>query len=70
MRADHIAQPTLITDDILAHIRRARFLIAALTGQNASVFYDVGLSHALGKELILLLQKGCKAPFDIQGIVT
>jgi hypothetical protein len=37
-------------------------------GSNPNVFYEVGASHALDKNVILLLQEGSKAPFDIQGI--
>jgi hypothetical protein len=68
VRADQISRSTQITDDIFDHIRRARFLIADLTGSNPNVFYKAGASHALEKNVILLLQEGSKAPFDIQGI--
>ncbi len=68
VRADQISRSTQITDDIFDHIRRARFLVADLTGSNPNVFYEVGASHALDKNVILLLHEGSKAPFDIQGI--
>jgi hypothetical protein len=68
VRADQIATPSRITDDIFAYIARSRFLIADLTGQNPNVFYEVGLSHALHKEAILLLQEEADAPFDVRGI--
>lgn len=67
-RADEISQSTLITDDISDYIRRARFLVADLTRSNPNVFYEVGASHALEKNVILLLQEGSEAPFDIRGI--
>jgi hypothetical protein len=68
IRADQISQSAQITDDIFNHIRRARFLVADLTGSNPNVFYEVGASHALLKKVILLLQATSRAPFDIQGI--
>jgi uncharacterized protein YuzE len=68
IRADQISQSTQITDDIFDYIRRARFLVADVTGSNPNVFYEVGASHALEKNVILLLHVDSKAPFDIQGI--
>ncbi len=68
VRADEISRSTRITDDIFDYIRRARFLIADLTGSNANVFYEVGASRALEKNVILLLQEGSEAPFDIRDI--
>jgi hypothetical protein len=37
-------------------INRARFLVVDLTQRNPNVFYEVGLAHALGKEVLLLTQ--------------
>jgi hypothetical protein len=68
IRADQISRSTEITTDISDHIQRSRFLIADLTDSNPNVFYEVGFSLALEKDVILLLQEGFKAPFDIQGI--
>jgi hypothetical protein len=68
VRADEISRSTRITDDILDYIRRARFLVADLTGSNPNVFYEVGASRALEQNVILLLQEGSEAPFDIREI--
>jgi hypothetical protein len=68
LRADELATPSKITDDVWTHIQRARFCVADLTTSNPNVFYEVGLCHALNKPVILLLQKGDKKPFDIRHI--
>jgi hypothetical protein len=68
IRADEISRSTRITDDIFDYIRRARFLVADLTGSNPNVFYEVGASRALEKNVILLLQERSEAPFDIRDI--
>jgi hypothetical protein len=68
IRADEIVGTKLITWDIWEHVNRARFIIADLTGQNANVFYEVGLAHALGKEVVLLTQSMDDVPFDLQSL--
>lgn len=40
--------------------------IADVTTKNANVFYELGIAHTLGKDVILLHQKNSgKIPFDI-----
>ncbi len=68
LRADELAVPTKITEDIWLHIQRSRFLIADITGSNANVFYEVGLSHALNKPVLLLIREGTEVPFDLKAI--
>jgi hypothetical protein len=44
----------------------ARAIVADLTGQNANVFYELGLAHAIGHDVILLTQDMRWVPFDLQ----
>lgn len=67
-RADEIASTNMITWDIWERINKARFLIADLTDRNPNVFYEVGLAHAISKEVILLTQKIGDIPFDLQSL--
>lgn len=67
-RADEIASTNLITWDIWERINKARFLIADLTDRNANVFYEVGLAHAISKDVILLTQNMGDIPFDLQSL--
>lgn len=68
VRADDIVGTGSITLDIWEKVNRARFLIADLTGKNPNVFYEVGLAHALGKDVILLTQTMDDVPFDLKGL--
>jgi Hsp70 protein len=67
-RADDIRGAGLITWDIWEHINRARFLIADLTDRNPNVFYELGLAHALSKDVILITQSMDFVPFDVKAI--
>jgi hypothetical protein len=68
LRADEIVGTNVITWDIWEKINRARFIIADLTGRNPNVFYEVGIAHALGKEVILLAQSMEDVPFDLKAL--
>jgi hypothetical protein len=65
-RADDIAEPGRITDQILASIRRADAVIADITGRNANVLFELGFAHALGVPAIVINQEVENAPFDIK----
>lgn len=67
-RADEIAGTNAITWDIWENINRARFLIAELTDRNPNVFYELGLAHALSKDVILVTQLMDDVPFDLKAI--
>ena len=66
LRADEIFTSKPIIEDIWNNIKKARFLIADLTDRNPNVFYELGLAHALNKEVILLTQNINDVPFDLQ----
>lgn len=68
VRADEIVGSKPITLDIWEKINRARVVIADLTGTNANVFYELGLAHALGKDVILMTQAVSDVPFDLRAI--
>jgi len=68
-RADDFLKPTVIMDDIWHNINIAEVIIADITVHNPNVFYELGIAHTLGKEVILIKQKGGEAtPFDISPI--
>jgi hypothetical protein len=67
-RADEIASTNLITWDIWERLNKARLVIADLTDRNPNVFYEVGLAHAISKEVILLTQSMGDIPFDLQSL--
>lgn len=65
-RADDIFDNQPIIEDIWRSINEARIVIAELTGKNANVFYETGLAHAIGKEVILITQSMDDVPFDLR----
>ncbi len=67
-RADEIFGTSIITFDIWEKINRSRFIIADLTYKNPNVFYETGLAHALGKEVILITQTMNDVPFDLKSL--
>jgi hypothetical protein len=60
-----LAAPGNIMDQVWQGIRGSDVVVADVTGSNANVFYEIGLAHALGKEVIILTQDA-SAPFDIR----
>ncbi len=67
-RADDINHNEAIMEKIWEQILSSTLIIAELTGRNSNVFYELGLAHTVGKEVILLSQKREDIPFDIQHI--
>ena len=54
-----------IMEDIWSGILSARLVIADITNRNPNVFYELGIAHCLGKEVILLTQNKDDIPFDL-----
>lgn len=72
IRADECYASTPILQDIITEITNASIIIADITMDNPNVFYELGYSHAIGKNTILLAdaEKRQKMPFDISGFRT
>jgi hypothetical protein len=69
-RADDIWVNSHIIDDVINLIWRARVVIADLSGKNPNVFYEAGVAHTLGREVIQITQTMKDVPFDLRGIRT
>lgn len=65
IRADKIAEPGIITAQIIEHIVDAALVIADLTDKNPNVFYELALRHAVRKPLVQLIKKDEIIPFDV-----
>jgi len=65
-RADEVIHNRDIMCKVCQGIRQARLVVVDLTGQNANVFYELGMAHALEKDVILLAQDIGDVPFDLR----
>lgn len=64
-RADDIWENSVLIDDVVALIGRSRVVICDVTGRNANVFYETGIAHTLGREVVLITQSEHDIPFDL-----
>ena len=71
-RADELFGSVPIMGNILKEILRAHFVIADLTGQNANVFYELGIAHSFkdAHNIVLISQSVSDIPFDIRHLST
>ena len=65
-RADEIWENPAIIQDIVNLIDRAKVVVCDCSGRNANVFYEIGIAHALGREVVLLTQSSSDVPFDLR----
>lgn len=66
IRADNIYDNRPIIEDIWRSINEAYIVIAELTERNPNVFYETGIAHTVGKEVILITQNIDDVPFDLR----
>lgn len=65
-RGDDFFSKNDIAKEIWSATYRAKAVIGDCTGQNANVFYELGIAHTLGKDFILLTQNEKDVPFDLR----
>jgi EAL domain-containing protein (putative c-di-GMP-specific phosphodiesterase class I) len=65
VRADQIADPGNITDQVVTHLVEAAIVVADLTFRNPNVFWELGVRHAFGLPVVLLARDGELLPFDV-----
>jgi len=63
---DDVSTQQNILKDIIQMIYDSDIVIADLTGQNANVFYELGVAHTFGKKVISISQDISQLPFDIK----
>jgi hypothetical protein len=69
-RADRMPFPNRITTTIIMETLTSDLVIADLTGGNPNVFYEMGVTHSIGQNLITIIQKGDDIPFDLKDEAT
>jgi hypothetical protein len=66
VRADQILRPGDAVAQIWNAIREADICVADISETNPNVMYELGLAHAMQKQVILLTKKTRKTPFDLK----
>lgn len=64
-RADNVWDHHEIIQDIVSLIDNSAVVVCDLTGRNPNVFYEIGIAHTLGKEVVLITQNAADVPFDL-----
>lgn len=66
-RSDEHYTPGNLLQQIIISIIKSKFIFAVLDGRNPNVFYEIGLSQALGKPVYLIAhyEQRNNIPFDI-----
>jgi nucleoside 2-deoxyribosyltransferase len=66
LRIDQKQHNNEITDEMIAEIRKSRFLVADLTGHRQNVYYEAGFAKGFGIEVVWLCRKDqlSEARFD------
>ncbi len=67
-RADDMWVHDHIMTDIIELICTSAVIVCDLSGKNPNVFYEAGIAHTLGKEVILITQSHDDVPFDLRSI--
>ncbi|MFO1173586.1 MAG: hypothetical protein U1E49_21775 [Hyphomicrobiaceae bacterium] len=65
-RGDDFFGSNYVIDDIWSSIYNAEFIIADCTSRNANVFYELGISHTLGRNTLIITQSEVDIPFDLR----
>ncbi len=65
-RVDEVYKPGKVMHDIFSIIAQSRVIVSDLSDRNPNVLYEVGLAHALNREVIMLVQDEDDVPFDLR----
>jgi len=65
-RADEIAEPGLITNQVIVAALDSDLVVADLTGLNPNAFYELAIRHMQEKPIIHIIYEGEALPFDIK----
>ena len=64
MRSDRDPTPGQITSQIIRSLTSAKVVIADLSGQNANVYYELGVAHSFGLPVVVLVDSIGSLSFD------
>lgn len=70
IRADRIADPGMISSQIIDYLLHSALVIADLSFHNPNVFYELAIRHMVGKPTVHLIRDGDQIPFDVKDFRT
>lgn len=70
LRADKISETGMITYQVIEHLLEDPLVVADLTDNNANVYYELAIRHAIKKPVIHIIEFGQTPPFDTKDIRT
>lgn len=65
-RADDFWEHSNLIQNIVSLIAKAGLVICDASGRNPNVFYEAGIAHTLGKEVIFITQNEADIPVDLR----
>ncbi len=65
LRADGIWEHSTVIQDVYSLIYRSKIVVCDFSGKNPNVFYEAGIAHSLGREVIPIVQHSGDIPFDV-----
>jgi hypothetical protein len=66
LRADDIWESSTIIQDVFKLIYCSSIVVVDFSGRNPNVFYEAGIAHTLGKDVIPITQSLDDVPFDLR----
>lgn len=66
LRADDIWESSTIIQDVFKLIYCSSIVVVDFSGRNPNVFYEAGIAHTLGKNVIPITQNLDDVPFDLR----
>lgn len=65
-RVDDIWHDSEIIQDVFELIFQSAFVVCDFSGKNPNVFYEAGIAHTLGRDVIPIVQNEGDIPFDLR----
>lgn len=68
LRADSLAEPGLLAEQIYQHLETADVVIADISHMDPSVMYELGFAHGANRPVIVISSDLPSVPFDIASV--
>ena len=65
LRADEIASPGLINEQVMRYLSTAPLVVADLSELNPNVFYELAVRHIINKPVVQIIGTQDRIPFDV-----